>query len=145
MSETNDAKTYYNQELYVEQAIAILNPKDSSKVMVGLKMRKRLDLNIMKDPVHGGEYVTNNIYRDAKGNYQVNHFQVASLQMLNDIIECSNETKIKNKTGQRLLKPYTVSAAIACAKQGIPLVVFEDDVFFVADVKRRQQSATVRK
>ena len=124
-----------NQELWLYQATAMVSPRDPKKALIGAVIRYRFDVKIMSDWVHAGEFVTNDVYKNpTTGEQGVNHVQPLSLQYLNDIITVSNQTKINNRTGQKLLTPFTEEQVMEYAHQNRELISPEDAAFFVGNL-----------
>lgn len=131
--------TQHNQELYLEAAFGVQDPNDPNGVLIGILVKKRLDVNLLSDPIHAGEYITNDVIENptTKKKY-ISHVQFVSLQTLNDIIECSNDTKKDGHTGQQLTPTFTVAQVKACIQNNIPLITMSDDVAFVADTTHKE-------
>lgn len=129
-----------NQELWCEKAVAVVNPRNSKDVKIGVTLRYRFDLNALPHWEVAGEYLTNDIYENPTTKERgVSHVQVIPLQTLNDIIAVSNRTKLKYHTQQRLLDPFTVERALEYAHNNRALISPEDDVFFVGNLKLVKQ------
>lgn len=126
-------KTFY--ELWCQKAVAVVDPRNSNKFRIGVTVSYRYDLYLMSNPSIAGQYITNDIYENpTTKKREVTHIQEISLQQLNDIITVSNKTKIKNKTGQKLLPQVTDEMAMKAAHNHQPLIRPEDDVFFVSQL-----------
>ena len=124
-----------NVEVYVEHCVATIDPRNPKNALIGIVLRERADLNLLSDPMHAGEYIQNKIIVNPTTKEQiVSHIQQIDLQTLNDIIECSNETKLANHTGQRILKKFTPQTLLEYAHKNQPLITLNDEVAFVCDL-----------
>lgn len=134
------AKIEKDQELWCVKAIAVVNPRNSNDVKIGVTLRYRFDLNALTNWTKAGEYLTNDVFENPTTKERgVSHVQEITLQTLNDIITVSNQTKLKYHTQQKLLNPFTVERALEYAHHNRALISPEDDVFFVGNLKPVKQ------